>query len=311
VASVALPGWASADPVSAAPALSTPALSAPALSVPDMGVPAVPTDPVAIVARAALAMVESLPPTPNTAYGLDSETGQLVLTLSDAAPEAGLARLRDVADRFDGFVRVERTTKPLVEQDIVLPPLRPQDGPAEILGGDSINNGKIVCSAGFNTVRDGQNYLLTAGHCTAGMPDWQGIGPSVVSAFPTTDYGVIRDDSAYAPGGIDLYDGTMQPITDVGTATVGEAVCASGQTTKVTCGHVTAVDQTVNYGDGNVVHGLIKTDVHTDSGDSGGPLYTGSTGLGTVSGGDGKTDFFMPLAAELAGYKLQLAPVTP
>jgi streptogrisin D len=281
-----------------------------------------PFDPVVVTAEAVMAVLDTMPPTPDTAYGLDPSTGQLVLTVSDAAPSAGAARLRAFADSFAGIVRVERTAKPFTEQtltkrtltepastarDLPLPPLVPQDT-AEVLGGDQISDGKIICSAGFNTVRDGKNYLLTAGHCTHGLPDWQDIGPSVVSAFPTTDYGVIRDDSAFAPGGIDLYDGTMQPITLVGTATVGQAVCASGQTTKVTCGHVTAVNQTVNYGDGNVVHGLIKTDVHTDGGDSGGPLYDGATGLGTVSGGDGTTDFFQPLAAELAGYQLQLAP---
>jgi streptogrisin D len=283
VAAVALPGWAAADQ-------------------------AVPTDPVALGAEAVLAAVEALPPTPNTAYGLDPATDQVVLTVSDAAPSAGVARLYDLANRFAGLVRVERITKPLTEQDVPAPPLTTDAVSGEILGGDEINNGKIICSAGFNVVRGNRKYLITAGHCTAGLPDWLGVGPSVVSAFPNTDYGIIRNDSAYAPGGIDLYDGTMQPITDVRAATVGETVCASGQTTQVTCGHVTAVDQTVDYGDGSVVHDLIKTNVRTDHGDSGGPLFDGSIGLGTVSGGDGTTDYFQPLGAALTAYGLRLAP---
>jgi hypothetical protein len=70
---------------------------------------------------------------------------------------------------------------------------------------------------------------------------------------------------------------------------------------------VLAVDVTVDYGDGDVVRGLIKTSVHTDHGDSGGPLFHGATGLGTVSGGDGTTDYFQPLAPALAAYGLELA----
>jgi streptogrisin D len=264
--------------------------------------------PAAPTAEEAWAAVDALPPTPNTAWGMDPATGQLVVTVSDAAPAAGAARMLDVARQFGRAVRVERTAKPIVEQygivgrDGILDP-----SSSTLFGGDEISDGKIICSAGFNVVSDGQAYLLTAGHCTAGMPDWQGVGPSVVSAFPKTDYGLVRNDTTWPRGDVDLYDGTVQPITSVGTATVGEQVCASGQTTQVTCGRVLAVNQTVDYGNGDVVRGLIKTSVHTDHGDSGGPLYHGSTGLGTVSGGDGTTDYFQPLGTALAAYGLDLA----
>jgi streptogrisin D len=254
----------------------------------------------------ALAAVDALPPTPNTAWGIDPATGQLVVTVSSAAPAAGVSRLTTLANRFGGAMRVVHSTRPLSEQGL-LDPLRPQDDDNLLLGGDGINDGKIVCSAGFNVVARGQSYLLTAGHCTAGMPTWQGIGPSVESGFPSGDYGLIRDDSADGPGDIDLYNGTMQPITSVGTATVGQRVCASGQTTQVTCGQVTAVNQTVDYGNGDVVHGLIKTNVHTDHGDSGGSLFAGPIGLGMVSGGDGTVDYFQPLAPALHAYGLALA----
>jgi streptogrisin D len=248
----------------------------------------------------ALTAVNTLPPTPNTAWGID-RTGRLVLTVSDAAPAAGVARLLAVAARFGDSVRTRHTSRPLTEQRRLLS----ADG--VVLGGDSINDAKIVCSAGFNVVRADVRYVITAGHCTQGLPTWSGIGPSVVSAFPGTDYGLIRDDDTVAPGAVDRYDGTAQPITSAGPATVGERVCASGQTTQVTCGQVIGVDQTVDYGDGNVVHGLIETNVHTDNGDSGGPLFDGSVGLGTVSGGDGTTDYFQPLPAVLAAYDLELA----
>jgi streptogrisin D len=243
----------------------------------------------------ALRALDALPATPNTAWGMDPATGDVVVTVSDAAQRAGVARLLDTAGGYGAPVRVRHTAGLLSEQ--------------QLLGGDSMDNGDVFCSAGFNVVKDGQPYVLTAGHCTSSMKTWKGVGPSVASNFPSTDFGLVRNDSARpAPGAVDLYNGSSQPITGVGTATVGEHVCASGMATGYTCGTVTAVNQTVDYGDGQVVHGLIETNVHTDHGDSGGPLFDGSTALGTVSGGDGTTDYFQPVAAELTAYGVTLAP---
>jgi streptogrisin D len=210
-----------------------------------------------------------------------------VLTVSDVAPADGAARLLAAAARYGDQVRVRHTSKPFTRQ---------------VLDGGEITTGQIICSAGFNVHSGGQNYLITAGHCTQGLPSWQGIGPSVDSSFPGTDYGLIRNDSSDAPGSVDLYDGSTQRITGAGSASVGEQVCKSGRTTGLTCGTVQALNQTVNYGGGDVVYGLIQTDVYSDHGDSGGALFDGGTALGTVSGGDSTTDFFQPVTA---------APVMP
>ncbi|GDY29687.1 S1 family peptidase [Gandjariella thermophila] len=228
---------------------------------------------------------------PNTAWGIDPSTDQVVLTVSDAAPADGATRLLAAAARFGDQVRVRHTSRPITRQ---------------VLDGDEITTGAIICSAGFNVNRNGQNYIITAGHCTQGLPDWQGIGPSVDSSFPSTDYGLIRNDSSDAPGAVDLYDGTSQPITSAGSASVGEQVCKSGRTTGLTCGTVQALDQTVDYGNGDVVYGLIQTDVHSDHGDSGGALFDGGTALGTVSGGDSQTDYFQPVTAALSAYGVNL-----
>ena len=228
---------------------------------------------------------QALPPTPNSAWGIDPQSHQFVLTLAEQAPAAGAQRLLATAQRYGDMVKVVRVPGAFSEQ---------------VLGGDQIRTSEIICSAGFNVTKDDQDYVITAGHCTQGLPQWRGLGPSVSSNFPGTDFGVVRNESGDAPAAVDRYDGTEQPITSVGTATVGEAVCASGMATGLTCGQVTGVDQTVDYGDGDVVNGLIQTNVHTDHGDSGGPLFAGSVGLGTVSGGDGTTDFFQPLSVALA-----------
>lgn len=274
VTAALVPGWADAGP--AAPATSA-------------------------LARTALAVVDTLP-APGTAWGLDAATGRLVVTVSGATPAADVTRLIALAGRFGDAVRIVHSARPLVEQDLIGPALL--DG--LLLGGDEIADGRVLCSAGFNVLRDGQPYVLTAGHCTAGLPAWQNVGPSVVSAFPGTDYGLIENTSAISRGDVDRYDGSAQPIIAAGTPYLGEPVCASGRTTGLTCGTITGIDQTVDYGDGDVVRGLIETNVHTDRGDSGGSLFDGTTALGTVSGGDGTTDYFQPVAPVLAAQGLTL-----
>lgn len=244
---------------------------------------------------AAADRLAALPAVPSTAYGVDPVTDQLVVTVGRGAGGPGLARLLGAAGALGDLARVRYTPGPLREH---------------LADGDEISTGEIVCSAGFNVHRGGQDYLVDAGHCTAGLPFWQGVGPSVDSRFPGTDYGLIRNDSGDAPGVVDTYNGGAQPITRAGNAQVGENVCKSGRTTGLTCGTVTALNQTVNYDDGHggvqSVHGLIQTNVVCDHGDSGGPLFDGSTGLGTVSGGDGTTDYFQPLPPALAAYGVAL-----
>lgn len=242
-----------------------------------------------------LRVLGSQPGVPDTAWGIDPVTNQVELSISRAAPDAGAARLVSAARRFGDAVRIEWTGKAFVEH---------------VYGGEQIGNGHAVCSAGFNVTSGGRDYLITAGHCTRGLPYWKGIGPSLDSHFPGSDYGLIANQRDTAPGAVRTGPASRRPITSVGRAIVGEHVCASGRTTGVTCGKVTGIDRTVHYDDGTVVHGLIETDVHTAPGDSGGPLYHGSTGLGTVSGGDGSTDFFQPLGPVMRAYGMRLVPAS-
>lgn len=235
---------------------------------------------------------DASPGVPNTAWGIDPSTDQVVLTVSDAAPAAGAARLLTKAASFGDRVRVRRIAHSLTEQ---------------LFGGDELNSGEIICSSGFNVTKDGHKYVLTAGHCTKELPDWSGVGPSVGSGFPGTDYGLIANDSSAGPGVVDMHNGSQQRISSFANAVVGAQVCKSGSSTGVTCGKVTAIDQTVDYHDGKVVHGLIETNVHSAHGDSGGALFNGTTALGMVSGGDGTVDYFQPVEAALKYYGVALA----
>lgn len=163
------------------------------------------------------------------------------------------------------------------------------------------------CSAGFAILVEGVRYILTAGHCTEHGLDWQGIGPTVDTHFPVTDYGRIRDLSGSGHSQVNLYDGSTQRIQRAGTPQVGQRVCKSGMTTKKTCGKVLGLNQTVNYGKDKQVVGTIATDIPIESGDSGGPLFYSGVGYGVLSGGNSQVSFFQPLRSVLTAYGATLA----
>ena len=78
-----------------------------------------------------------------------------------------------------------------------------------------------------------------------------------------------------------------------------------------------AVNQTVNYGAGSIVHGLTQTTACAQPGDSGGPYVTNpgsgtrAIALGLLSGGTGDcsiggTTFYQPLPEVLSAYRMTL-----
>jgi streptogrisin B len=102
-----------------------------------------------------------------------------------------------------------------------------------------------------------------------------------------------------------------QDITSAADPTVGQNVTRRGSTTGTHSGRVTALNQSVNYGGGDIVYGMIKTTVCAEPGDSGGPLYAGSTALGLTSGGSGNcssggTTFFQPVTEALRAYNVSV-----
>jgi hypothetical protein len=83
-----------------------------------------------------------------------------------------------------------------------------------------------------------------------------------------------------------------------------------GATTGVHCGTVLALNATVNYAEGTV-SGLIQTNICSEPGDSGAPLYDGTILLGLLSGGSGNCasggiSFFQPITEVLSAYGLSV-----
>ncbi|MFF4497817.1 S1 family peptidase [Streptomyces sp. NPDC001546] len=231
-----------------------------------------------------------------TAWRTDPATGTLVVTADSTVTQADLARIRREAGPDAAALRIERTPGRISKL---------------LSGGDAIYASSWRCSLGFNVRNGSTYYILTAGHCTDGAGTWwtnsshtTTIGTTVGSSFPTNDYGLIKyaSNSPVPPGTVGSQD-----ITTAVNATTGMSVSRRGSTTGIHSGTVTGLNATVNYGNGDVVYGMIQTNVCAEPGDSGGPLYSGSRAVGLTSGGSGNcssggTTFFQPVTEALSAY---------
>ncbi|SCG69005.1 S1 family peptidase [Micromonospora inositola] len=218
------------------------------------------------------------------------EAGRVVVTADDTVSAAELATIRKGAGANSGAIRIDRahgTFRPMLS------------------AGNAIYGGGYRCSLGFNVVKSGVYYFLTAGHCGDVANTWYTdsahktlIGPTIGSSFPGNDYALVRyDNTALShPGGY-----------AAANAFVGEAVKRTGSTTGTHSGTVTALNVTVRYTGSGTVRGMIQTTVCAEPGDSGGPLYDGTKALGITSGGSGDcrsggTTFYQPVPEAAGAY---------
>ncbi|QIP88011.1 S1 family peptidase [Streptomyces sp. Tu 2975] len=237
---------------------------------------------------------------PGTAWYTDKETGKVVVTADSTVSAAEIAKIKKAAGERAGVLEIKRT---------------PGTFSKLIAGGQAIYAGGGRCSLGFNVRSGSTYYALTAGHCTNIGSTWYTnsanttvLGTRAGSSFPNNDYGIIRHSNASAADGrVYLYNGSYRDITGAGNAYVGQNVQRSGSTTGLRSGRVTGLNATVNYGNGDVVYGMIQTNVCAEPGDSGGAMFAGSTALGLTSGGSGNcssggTTFFQPVTEALSAY---------
>ncbi|MGH3826389.1 MAG: S1 family peptidase [Pseudonocardiaceae bacterium] len=194
---------------------------------------------------------------------------------------------------------------------------------ADLHGGGAITTSSGGrCSIGFNAVRGATRYIITAGHCTSLGGTWSGpdgsvIGPVAATLFPGHDFGLVKVTSAHWVQTHDVdADDEELPVTGDAPAAVGDEVCLSGSSTGHHCGQVRSVDETVNYGDGEVVSGLTETNVCAAAGDSGGSFMSGTQAQGVLSGGTGGCllggqTYFQPIQQLLTTYQLTLLTGDP
>jgi S1-C subfamily serine protease len=234
---------------------------------------------------------------PGTAWGIDSQRKQVIVTVDSSVKGARLATVRAAVQRAGTSARLEFAKGTFK---------------VEITGGDAIYGSRYRCSLGFNVIKGSTHYFLTAGHCGKAEKKWWTssnhstfLGNTTAYTFPGSDYSLVQYDASYTN-----YPGTVagnHDISSAAAATVGESVTRTGSTTGTHTGVVQALNVTVRYQGGGTVRGLIQTTVCAEPGDSGGPLYDGSVALGLTSGGSGDctsggTTFFQPILPALQAY---------
>ncbi|WAL94630.1 S1 family peptidase [Streptomyces sp. Je 1-369] len=251
--------------------------------------------------KSARATLDDKAAVPGTSWAMDPATNKVVVTADRTVKGAKLDKVTSIVKELGGKAELKRSKG---------------EYKAFIAGGDAIWGSGSRCSLGFNVVKGGEPYFLTAGHCGNAVKSWsdsQGgseIGATEESSFPGNDYAIVKytADTPH-PSEVNLYGGT-QAISKAGDATVGQKVTRSGSTTQVHDGDVTALDATVNYQEGQV-DGLIQTTVCAEPGDSGGALFAGDTALGLTSGGSGDCSsggetFFQPVPEALSAYGAEI-----
>ncbi|ASU82667.1 S1 family peptidase [Nocardiopsis gilva YIM 90087] len=187
----------------------------------------------------------------------------------------------------------------------------------DIHGGNPYYNPRpdrtYVCSVGFGV----EGGYVTAGHCgERGKGAFHNAGLTVRygkvadADFPGTDMGWVKTTGRWTPTRrVNDYNGGSVTVAGAEEAPVGAAVCRSGQTTGWHCGTIQAKNQTVYVP--HTVHGLTRTTVCAEPGDSGGPYLSGDQAQGVTSGGAGNctsggTTFFQPLRPIIEKYDLTL-----
>ncbi|MEV4537849.1 S1 family peptidase [Asanoa sp. NPDC049518] len=212
---------------------------------------------------------------PGTAWWTDA-AGATVVAVDETVPSTAAAGL-EAALRGRGHLVREKGT------------LR-----RHIAGADQFfQAGGFRCLIGFNARAGSTYYFLTSRHCVGSVggtvyADAAATVPlGVVSVVtPGQDTALIRytNTTIAKPSAVNTYPG-LAPIRSFGSSAIGSRVTRSGPN-GVRSGTVTALNVTVNYADGTVT-GLIRTNICGQPGDSGGPLFAGTVGVGITSGGSG------------------------
>ena len=186
-----------------------------------------------------------------------------------------------------------------------------------VAGGDVIySNQGLPCRTSFNAVSGSTYYILMPGHCTDGTTNWYAdaartipIGPTAGSSYPGNDYGLVRYDNPEVS-----HPGTANGVDVSGAASpfVGQTVSTKASSTGTHSGTVTAINQTVDFGGGDVVSGLIKTNLCNEPVTGGpGPATSGSMAIGIPVGASGTcatgmTSYYQPVTEALSAYGLSI-----
>ncbi|GIH05492.1 hypothetical protein Rhe02_35590 [Rhizocola hellebori] len=252
---------------------------------------------------------------------VDRKANRVVLRLTAPAPAAVSAMLADHLAKVD----VKQTS--------------PAKNLENLYSGHGMQGQRQTvhyCTTGPMTSIGSTTYILTAGHCVSTSAHWERKGNYLGQRTDDWVYGPDGDFGRITEKGVTFTPqyavntnlsigypkpGIIQLALGVATAEVGQTLCKMGNTTKYTCGVVTAIDASQNK-PGFVMEGLIRAEICSEPGDSGGPLMTpvqvGPTvyawPVGITLNGNGDCNEaeiytnFEPLQKILDWYGLELGP---
>lgn len=159
------------------------------------------------------------------------------------------------------------------------------------------------CSMGFRTKYNGQPGYMTAGHCVMIDETNTTLTTGKVKVFQYAnqqvgDYAFVQT-STYTPlnimkfgmNNLDAYQMELI-VTSAPTLVAGTAIAKEGATTKYTAGKITAPSfDAYHSSTGKTIKGLVKSDLLSAKGDSGGVVFIPKTNftaipIGILSGGN-------------------------
>lgn len=162
-------------------------------------------------------------------------------------------------------------------------------------GGHTIDSAQGLttysCTSAFVGQDGRSSFLLTAGHCGDVNSTWTHnvffIGRMTRDSYrngSSADAAAIRISSTDRSNLVFISDSNLRPIrgTNLGDV-VGGAVCMSATTSGFVCGTITDTDETIDYGAVTLYRQRLAS-FPSIPGDSGGPIFSGNTAHGIVSG---------------------------
>lgn len=254
------------------------------------------------------------------AWSVDLASDQVTVKVNSDRGPAAKAFLAKAAT-YGSAVKIVRGQEELAPQAAIYPGSKM-----------TINNTSSWCSVGYGARdRSGNQYLVSAGHCIAGLPTLRFDGTAFAKGVKTryalgtrsVDMGIATVNSGHSiASGVGTW-GNGSPVAVRGSsrASSGAALCKSGSTTGWTCGTVGSYNVSVTYtdqsgGPDTVVSGLATSSVCTEGGDSGGAYISGNQAQGMTSGGpigqqcsgvnSRGSSYFQPLDDALSYYGLTL-----
>ncbi|MGE4306036.1 MAG: S1 family peptidase [Novosphingobium sp.] len=198
----------------------------------------------------------------------------------------------------------------------------PVDTPVEQFGGIIPTASEVVggyrytgtggeygtCTAGFNvgTFTGGLAGISTAGHCnnnSGHIDPWSvnlGFKQEWITNGLDSQWSTVNGGSSYVVSA-KFYDGNSKiVVSGVQSWVPGQYICKFGITTRKTCGYIDTV-LTGGGAYGGTFPRVLTNSTYpkqSDGGDSGGPVFAGSVGVGQVHGRDPAYNlYFTPLTA--------------